>query len=105
MDKKIKYSTLIIEGTKYKTTLTKKFENRKNWELPDIRKMVAFIPGKILKLSASTGQKVKKGQLLFILEAMKMRNRVTAPISGEIKDVYVKNGDNVAKNQIILEFK
>ncbi|NOZ47262.1 MAG: biotin/lipoyl-binding protein [Chlorobi bacterium] len=105
MDKKIKCKSLIIEGTKYRTHLTKKFENRTNWEKPDERKIISFIPGTITKLNIKKGQKIKKGQVLFILEAMKMKNKVCSPLSSKIKEVYVKNGESISKNQIILEFE
>jgi pyruvate carboxylase len=105
MEKKSKLKTLIIEGTKYKTNLTRKYENRKPWVIPDEKKIYSFIPGTLVKINAKKGQKVRKGQILFVLEAMKMKNSVAAHIAGSIKDVYVKSGENVSKNQLILEFE
>lgn len=55
----------------------------------------APMPGKILKVSAQPGSAVKSGDLLLVLEAMKMENEILAPTSGTVKEVRVKAGDSV----------
>jgi biotin carboxyl carrier protein len=55
----------------------------------------APIPGKILSIKVQEGQEVKAGQVVLILEAMKMENEITAPIDGEIKEILVKEGQSV----------
>lgn len=105
MEKKANYKSLIIEETKYKTYLSKKFENRIPWEKPDVRKLMSFIPGTIIKINVKDGQTVKKGQVLFILEAMKMKNKVASPIAGKVKCVNVKNGEKIPNNYLILELE
>ena len=105
MEKKTKYKTLNIEGTKYRTLYNKKFENRTEWERPNDKKVMSFIPGTIGKVSVKAGQTVKKGQIMFILEAMKMKNKVAAPMNGVVKSVNVKNGQIIPKNHLILEFE
>ena len=49
------------------------------------------------------GKKVKKGDTLCIIEAMKVMNEITAPIDGEIKAIHIKNSDMVMYDQIIME--
>lgn len=51
--------------------------------------------GKILSVSASVGQAVKKGDVLMILEAMKMENEVVAPEDGTVASIDVAAGDSV----------
>ncbi len=102
---KKRLKSIIIEETKYYTHYTAKFENRKKWLKPDIKEVKSYIPGKIIKISVKEGQKVKKGDSLFVLEAMKMKNKVIAPIGGVIKKIYVKKNDNVPKDKLIVEFK
>ena len=104
-DDKPKFKTLTIEGTKYRTLLSGKFENRKSWENPDINKIYSFIPGTILKIYIEPGQEVKEGQNMLILEAMKMQNRIQIPFNGKIKDVYVKEGDKIPKGCLMVEFE
>jgi glutaconyl-CoA decarboxylase len=53
------------------------------------------MPGKILKVSVQPGSTVKSGELLLVLEAMKMENEVLSPASGTVKEVRVKAGDSV----------
>ena len=53
-------------------------------------------------MSAKEGAKVKKGDELMVLEAMKMGNSITAPVSGVIKSVNVKEGDTVLGKQTLL---
>jgi len=55
----------------------------------------APMPGKILKVLVQPGMQVKKGQNMLILEAMKMENEILAPSDGVVRDVKVKEGDNV----------
>lgn len=62
----------------------------------------APMPGKITFMSAKEGAKVKKGDELMVLEAMKMGNSITAPVSGVIKSVNVKEGDTVLGKQTLL---
>lgn len=51
--------------------------------------------GKIISVSASAGQAVKKGDVLMILEAMKMENEVVAPQDGTVESINVSAGDSV----------
>lgn len=100
---KVKYSTLIVDGVKYKTLLSKKFTDRTMFKEKDPGMVKAFIPGTILKVRAKKGKRVKEGDLLLILEAMKMRNVVAAPVDGVIRKVHVKLGDKVSKNRVMVE--
>lgn len=69
------------------------------------RKIIAPIPGKIIQLLVSKGEKVSKNQELLILEAMKMRNRIFAPIDGKVAEVHVKKDENVSQDQILIELE
>ena len=57
--------------------------------------VAAPMPGKILGIKASVGQAVKKGEVLVILEAMKMENEIVAPEDGTVASINVANGDSV----------
>lgn len=59
------------------------------------------MPGTILKVSATAGQSVKEGDILFILEAMKMENEIVAPVSGTVSQVVVSSGNTVDTDQIL----
>ena len=51
--------------------------------------------GKVLKVPVSVGDKVKTGDVLIVLEAMKMETNVNAGSDGEVKEILVKEGDSV----------
>ncbi len=64
----------------------------------------APMPGLILDIKVTEGQAVLKGDVVVILEAMKMENAIKAPADGTVKAVKVKTGDNVEKNQVLIVF-
>ena len=64
-------------------------------------KVVAPMPGTILDVKVSAGQSVKKGDVICVLEAMKMENDIPAPCDGVIASVNVQKGASVSANDII----
>lgn len=60
------------------------------------------IPGKIISLHASIGDIVEEGDVIMILEAMKMQNEIQAPLSGEIIEINCQSGDSVEANIPLL---
>lgn len=96
---------LSLESGKFRTTFSKKFLSRKPYQENDPKKVLAFIPGKIKKVHVKKGSKVKEGDKLLILEAMKMNNVIFSPLKGVVKEVYVTQGISVAKNALLLEFE
>ena len=64
--------------------------------------VAAPMPGKILGVKASVGQSVKKGDVLIILEAMKMENEIVAPSDGTVATVNVANGDSVESGKTLM---
>ncbi|NUN07708.1 MAG: acetyl-CoA carboxylase biotin carboxyl carrier protein subunit [Ignavibacteriaceae bacterium] len=97
--------SLLVDGTRYETGLTKKYLRRKPYTPKDPKKFTAFIPGVIHSLFVKAGDSVKKGDPLLILEAMKMKNRVTAHDDVKIKAVHIVTGQRVAKEELLLEFE
>jgi biotin carboxyl carrier protein len=61
--------------------------------------LVAPMPGRILSITATVGETVEAGDVVVILEAMKMEHAVTAPRDGAIADLSVKPGDQVVRGQ------
>jgi biotin carboxyl carrier protein len=54
------------------------------------------MPGKIVTVAVNEGDEVKAGQVLVILEAMKMQNEIAAPSAGTVKSLHVKEKEAVA---------
>ncbi|MEK7245335.1 MAG: acetyl/propionyl/methylcrotonyl-CoA carboxylase subunit alpha [Pseudomonadota bacterium] len=67
--------------------------------------LLSPMPGLLVKVSVVEGQEVKAGEELAVIEAMKMENVLRAERDGTIAAVKVKSGDNLAVDQVILEFR
>lgn len=100
-----KFSTLVVQGTEYKTLVTYKYKNRKKWEQANEKEVLSVIPGTIKKLYVKAGDTVKKDQELLIIEAMKMENTIFAPYDAKIKSINIKLEDRIPKGVVILEFE
>ncbi len=61
--------------------------------------------GKIISVDVKPGQTVKKGELLFVYEAMKMENDVMSEMDGVVKRVFIEPGDVVSTDQVLIEFE
>ena len=61
----------------------------------------APMPGTILAVRVENGQKVKKGDVLVVLEAMKMENEIQAPCDGTVAGINVRKGDSVETQAVI----
>ena len=72
---------------------------------PDTSKMLLCpMPGLIVSVNVEVGQEVKAGEILAVVEAMKMENVLTAERDGTIKKIKAKKGDSLALDEVILEF-
>lgn len=65
-------------------------------------KVTAPMPGTILSVNVSVGQKVEEGQTVLILEAMKMENEIPAPCSGTVASVNVDKGTSVETGTVLI---
>jgi biotin carboxyl carrier protein len=60
------------------------------------------MPGLAIAVPIDEGQKVEKGQILVILESMKMQNELRAPFTGKVARLKIKVGESVHQKQILL---
>ncbi len=67
--------------------------------------VVAPMGGRIIEVNVKPGEAVKKGQVLLVYEAMKMENDVTAEHDAVVKRIFVKEGDVVGTEAVLVEFK
>ena len=65
-------------------------------------KVTSPMPGTILEVKVSAGQAVKKGDVVCVLEAMKMENDIPAPCDGVVASVNVQKGASVAANDVLV---
>jgi biotin carboxyl carrier protein len=105
MSEEKEWKDLIIQGTVYKTTYTRKFEQRVNWEAPNDNMLYSFIPGTIIDIFVKPKQKLKEGETILLLEAMKMQNQVRMPFDGEIVKINVKKDEVIPNRYLMVEIK
>lgn len=66
-------------------------------------KVLAPMPGSIIELRVTEGKAVKEGDVLLVLEAMKMENEITAPRAGTVSALHVSAGDTVGSADLLVE--
>ena len=83
-----------------------KEEQVKNASLATSGKCIrAPMPGAVVKINCREGEMVRKGDVLIILEAMKMENEIHSPIDGFIKEICVKEGMTVSSEEVMAIFE
>ncbi|MFV0366576.1 MAG: biotin/lipoyl-containing protein [Mangrovibacterium sp.] len=102
---------LLLNGVEYNFSIESEFSlqrqkmlSKQASESPIIR-LKAPMPGKILEVMVKTGDMVKAGDTLLILEAMKMQNAILASTKGIIKKVLVNEGDTTSKSDLLIELE
>lgn len=65
-------------------------------------KVTANIPGKVVTVEVTVGQEVEEGQVVMILEAMKMQNEIQAPVSGTVTEIHCEEGQSIEANVPLL---
>ena len=64
----------------------------------------APLPGTVIEVFVKAGEKVEAGQVILIIEAMKMKNSIRSVYSGTVSDVFVSTGQSVAHKQALIKF-
>ncbi len=100
--------TVCVNGHNYSVRIKNQFDiikdkEKKQHEDKNFFKITATIPGKIIAVKVEKGVRVKKGQPLVIIEAMKMENELKSPADGIVTNVYVKAADKVENNAALLD--
>jgi pyruvate carboxylase subunit B len=94
---------LYIDDTPYHTNIpddTYIKKTRGNLNTNEIR---AIIPGTVIEVKVNKGDRVSQGQVILILEAMKMYNELEVGIDGIIEEIYVSSGEKVEKDRLMVK--
>jgi biotin carboxyl carrier protein len=93
---------LLIDDTVYETEIPEKGLRSRYKGMPNPREVRAIIPGTVIEVKVRKGQRVSEGQVVLILEAMKMYKEVEAKTSGKIEEISVSPGDRVEKGLLMV---
>ena len=96
---------LLIDDTPYETEIPEKSLADLYKGISDPLEVRAVIPGTIVEIKVRKGQRISDGQVLLVLEAMKMYNEVEAKIDGKIDEINVSQGDRVEKGQLMIRIR
>jgi len=69
---------------------------------PNTDGILAPMPGKVISVKIDVGEKIRAGDVVLILEAMKMENEITSNKDGKVTEIRVKEGDSVDANDILI---
>lgn len=97
-----------FQGKNYVVPLSQegnRSKRRSGGQLAQKNSVAAPMPGKISKILLSEGQDIKVGQVVVVMEAMKMEYTLKSEVEGKIKKVFVQLGDQVQLGQILVEFE
>jgi glutaconyl-CoA/methylmalonyl-CoA decarboxylase subunit gamma len=97
------FARLVVDDAVYETHLNRMHTNRKPYTPINPKLVRSFMPGNIQEVFVAEGDAVEEGSRLCILEAMKMKNVIVAPMDGKVKKIPVKVGDKVPKNFVLVE--
>jgi len=95
------------ENLKEKRTTTTERRILSKQETTVVKEKIVFapMPAKITKINCKEGKRVKKGDLLIVIEAMKMENEILSPLDGVVKEVCVVEGMNVSSEEKLVVFE
>lgn len=93
---------LVIDDTTYETHIPRN-ALRRGGARPDPEAVKAIIPGTIVEIRVKPGDRVREGDTLLLLDAMKMHNEVCSPVNGTVRELATARGDRVEKGQLLVK--
>lgn len=105
------HMNLVVDGTPMKLKMNSKFDeivykNTGGGGSADAQiNLHSQIPGKVVSINVSEGDSVKKGDVVCVLESMKMQVSIKSHKDGVVKKIKVKSGGSVAKNDVLAEIE
>lgn len=100
-------SSVFIDGQPHKLSVPEVGEEREGKGRPFGGRKPASLevrspmPGRVVHVSVTEGARVKRGDTLAILEAMKMRNEIPAPADGTVREVRVTEGESITADRVV----
>ena len=91
-----------LEAVSETTESIKEDTKKEELESRELNKILAPIAGKVVDVKVEVGDKVSKGQVVVIIEAMKLENEVVSPFDGTVKEVKVTKSSQVNSKDVLV---
>ena len=88
-----------------KDQLNEKIDHARDADQADEGSLFSPMPGRVIKVNVKNGDKVNRGSVLLVVEAMKVENNITAPADARVEKVLVKTGDMVQPKTQLIQLK
>lgn len=103
---------IIIDNKQFKINILTTLQSKAvellqsaNMNKTHFKEIKSPMPGLVVKINKVKDEKVKKGETIVVLEAMKMENEIKAPADGTIAEIYIKTGSAIEKNILLFSIK
>jgi biotin carboxyl carrier protein len=80
------------------------FSRQPSTSTPTTNELTAPLPGTVVEIFVKAGEQIESGQVILVIEAMKMKNSIRATRAGKISEVLVSAGETVAHKQALMKF-
>jgi len=94
--------TVFVDGASYRL---QRYEQERVAEEEPGGRLTAPMPGNVIEVAVAAGDRVQKGRLLMIIEAMKMEHAIQAPADGVVREVRFKPGEQVHEGDELIAFE
>jgi biotin carboxyl carrier protein len=105
LEKKVEKTTPIIRKARPQAVKNEPVQPKAKASSGNFRTVNSPLPGNILDVKVSEGDKVTKGTIVLIMEAMKMENNIVCEFDGVVASVKVKTGQSVLQNDVLIEIE
>ena len=99
---RIEGSKAVVNGKTYDISVKEGVEAKQGVAPSEGTPIKAALPGAVLKINVSEGDSISEGDVILILEAMKMETEIKSPVSGVVKSIEVSVGDQVKNSQVLV---
>ena len=91
-----------VNGKSYDVAVSAGIEETKSTSSVEGKEVKVALPGNVLRIEVSQGEEVSEGDVLLVVEAMKMETEIKSPFSGTIQSIEVSQGDTVKNGQTLV---